>query len=186
MQEVKAYTRVAADNKNPLHEKIGRTVTTLTRLKRGTEWLTQAARTIESCTPVDSVRKGESWVHVQDDTESFTEVIATLGRECREWAPGATHAEVETIIEENSRPGDVIIFTDGLVVREQKSGWAYSARVDGQIVSENSMACSTLSSMMTEINAVTLALTWVSSQDFSRVMFVTDLHLLHFLLSFYL
>ena len=112
---------------------------------------------------------------MQDETESFTQVIATLGRECREWAPGATHAEVETIIEENSRPGDVIIFTDGSVVREQKSGWAYSARVDGQIISENSMACSTtLSSMMTEINAVTLALTWVSSQDYSRVVFVTD------------
>ena len=173
LAQVKAYTRVAADTKNPLHEKIGRTVTT--RLKRGTEWLTQAARTIESCMPIESVRKGESWVHVQDETESFTQVIATLGRECREWAPGATHAEVETIIEENSRPGDVIIFTDGSVVREQKSGWAYSARVDGQIVSEDSMACSTtLSSMMTEINAVTLALTWVSSQDYSRILFVTD------------
>ena len=63
LAQVKAYTRVAADTKNPLHEKIGRTVTT--RLKRGTEWLTQAAKTIESCTPIDSVRKGESWVHVQ-------------------------------------------------------------------------------------------------------------------------
>ena len=93
------------------------------------------------------------------------------------WAENAEngpHAEVETIIEENSRPGDVIIFTDGSVVRDQKSGWAYSARVDGQIVSEDSMACSTtLSSMMTEINAVTLALTWVSSQDYSRILFVT-------------
>ena len=114
-------------------------------------------------------------MHVQDETESFTQVIATLGRECREWAPGATHAEVETIIEENSSPGDVIIFTDGSVVREQKSGWAYSARVRGQIVSEDSRACSTtLSSMMTEINAVTLALTWVISQDYSRILFVTD------------
>ena len=83
---------------------------------------------------------------------------------------------METIIEENSRPGDVIIFTDGSVVREQKSGWAYSARVDGQIVSENSMACSaTLSRMMTKINAVILALTWVSTQDYSRILFVTDL-----------
>ena len=39
-------------------------------------------------------------MHVQDETESFTQVVATLVRECREWAPGATHAEVETIIEE--------------------------------------------------------------------------------------
>ena len=37
------------------------------------------------------------------------------------------------------------------------------------------MACSTtLSSMATEINAVTLALTWLSRQDYGRIVFVTD------------
>ena len=50
LAQVKAYTRVAADTSNPLHVKIGRTVTS--RLKRGTERLTQASKTIESCTPV--------------------------------------------------------------------------------------------------------------------------------------
>ena len=75
LAQVKAYTRVAADTSNPLHVKIGRTVTS-----RGTEWLTQASKTIESCTPVESVRKGEAWTKVQEDTESFTHVIATLGR----------------------------------------------------------------------------------------------------------
>ena len=173
LAQVKAFTRVSADIRNPLHEKIGRAVST--RLKRGTEWLTQASRTIESCTSVDSVRRGEAWKPINDETESFTQVIATLGRECREWAPGATHAEIETLIEENSQPGDVIIFTDGSVVRDQKSGWAYSARVDGKTVSEDSQACSsTLSSMMTEINAVTLALRWAINQPYSRLVFVTD------------
>ena len=86
LAQVKAYTHVAANTSNPLHVKIGRTVTS--RLKRGTEWLTQASKTIERCTPVESVRKGEAWTKVQDDTESFTHVIATLGREYREWAPG--------------------------------------------------------------------------------------------------
>ena len=139
LAQVKAFTRVAADISNPLHEKIGHTVST--RLKRGTEWLTQASRTIESSTSVDSVRRGEAWKPINDETESFTQVISTLGRECREWAPGATHAEVETLIEENSQPGDVIIFTDGSVVRDRKSGWAYSARVNGKTVSEDSKAC---------------------------------------------
>lgn len=54
------------------------------------EWLTKASKTIESCTAIESVRKGGAWMKVQDDTESFTTVIATLGRECRGWAPGAT------------------------------------------------------------------------------------------------
>ena len=173
LAQVKAYTRVAADVSNPLHTKIGRD--TKTRLKRGAEWLTQASRTIEGCMSVESVRKGEAWPQLQVDTERFTEVIATLGRQCREWAPGATHAEIETIIEENSSEGDVIVFTDGSVIRGKKSGWAYTARVDGIKVSENSAACdSTMSSMMTEINAVTLALTWLKDTEYSRVVFVSD------------
>ena len=85
LAQVKAYTRVAADTSNPLHDKIGRVTTT--RLKRGTEWLTQASQTIESCMSVDSVRKGEAWAPLQVDTERFTEVISSLGRQCREWAP---------------------------------------------------------------------------------------------------
>ena len=45
------------------------------------------------------------------------------------------------------------MITDGSVIRGKKSGWAYTARVDGIKVSENSAACdSTMSSMMTEIN----------------------------------
>ena len=173
LSQVKAYVKVAADTSNPLHDKIGRNVRC--RLKRGSEWLTQAAKTIETCTPVHNVRKGEAWIAVEDPTEQYTTVIATLGRECREWAPGAAHAEVETLIEENSREDDVIIFTDGSVTRDKQSGWAYSARVNGRIVSENSSATDlTLSSMATEINAITLALTWLAEQNHTRVVFVSD------------
>ena len=138
LAQVKAYTRVAADVSNPLHTKIGRD--TKTRLKRGAEWLTQASRTIEGCMSVESVRKGEAWPQLQVDTERFTEVIATLGRQCREWAPGATHAEVETLIEENSLAGDLIVFTDGSVLRNKRSGRAYSARLNGSIIFENPSA----------------------------------------------
>ena len=54
---------------------------------------------------------------------------------------------IETLIEENSRAGDVIVFTDGSVVIGKKSGGAYTARVDGKTVSEDSAACnSTMSS----------------------------------------
>ena len=82
---------------------------------------------------------------------------------------------IETLIEENSRAGDVIVFTDGSVVRGKKSGWAYTARVDGKTVSEDLAACNfTMASMMTEINAVTLALTWLKDAYYSRVVIVTD------------
>ncbi len=86
LSQVKAYVKVAADNSNPLHDKIGRNVRC--RLKRGSELLTQAARTIETCTPVHNVRKGEAWRAIEDPTEQYTTVIATtLGKECRDWSP---------------------------------------------------------------------------------------------------
>ncbi len=47
LAQVKAYLKVCADTKHPLHEKVGRQVRT--RLKRGKEWMTQAAQTIEEC-----------------------------------------------------------------------------------------------------------------------------------------
>ena len=48
LAQVKAYLNVCADTKNPLHDKIGGVMNT--RLKRGTEWMTQdvEVRTIES------------------------------------------------------------------------------------------------------------------------------------------
>ena len=173
ISQVKAYLRVAADTSNPLHDKIGRNAKC--RLKRGSEWLTQAAKTIDSCTSVQNVRRGEAWKAVEDPTEQFTTVISTLGRECREWAPGAAHAEVETLIEENSRVGDLIVFTDGSVTRNKKSGWAFSARLNGKVIAENSSATDlTLSSMATEVNAITLALTWIAEQPYERLVIVTD------------
>ncbi len=45
LAKIKTYLNVCADKKHPLHEKIDRQVRT--RLKRGMEWMTQAAQTIE-------------------------------------------------------------------------------------------------------------------------------------------
>ena len=87
--------------------------------------------------------------------EQFTAVIANLGRECLEWAPGAANAEIEATISEVSSPEDVIIFTDGSVKRGEKSGWAFTARVNGSNVSEGSGAVDlTTSSMFMEEKAL--------------------------------
>ena len=94
LAQVKAYLRVASDEKHPLHNKIGREYSS--RLKREcSEWMNQAATTISQCVAVDSVRstrRGEAWQDISDEAEQFTAVIANLGRECREWAPGAANA----------------------------------------------------------------------------------------------
>ena len=137
--------------------------------------MTEATGTIEKYCQVEDVRRGEAWSSVEDPTGSFTNVVATLGRECREWPEGAANAEIETLIEERCGPGDVVIFTDGSVQRGTKSGWAYSARIDDEQVHEDAGAFQlTTSSMDMEVKAITEALGWLKTGAYKRVIFVTD------------
>ena len=173
LAQVKAFLKVASDKKHPLHDKIGREYTS--RLKRGSEWTNQAAITIGQCLSVDSIRRGEAWLEISDEAEQFTAVIADLGRECREWAPGAANAEIEATIDEVSGPEDVIVFTDGSVKRDEKSGWAFTARVNGITVSEGSGAVElTASSMAMEVKAVTEALQFLATSSYKKAVIVTD------------
>ena len=173
LAQVKAYLRVAADVKHPLHSKVGRDYTS--RLKRGSEWMNQAAVTIGQCLAIDNVRRGEAWLEIPDDAEQFTGVIANLGRECREWAPGAANAEIEATICEVSGPEDMIVFTDGSVKRGEKSGWAFTARVNGSTVSEGSGAVEmTASSMAMEVKAITEALQFLVTTTVKKAVIATD------------
>ena len=91
--------------------------------------MTQAVLTIEECgLTIEAIRRGETWVRLADTVKDrYTQVIATLGRECREWPEGLTDAAIQSLIEENCRPDEIIIYTDGSVLRGERSGWAYSA-----------------------------------------------------------
>ena len=119
--------------------------------------------------------RGEAWLEISDEAEQFTAVIANLGRECREWAPGAANAEIEATIDEVSGPEDVIVFTDGSVKRNEKSGWAFTARVNGITVSEGSGAVElTASSMAMEVKAVNKALLFLATSAYKKAVIVTD------------
>ena len=59
LEQVKAYLKVCADTKHPLHNKIGREINI--RLKRGTVWMIQAVLTIEEYwLTIEAIRKGDS------------------------------------------------------------------------------------------------------------------------------
>ena len=176
LAQVKAYLKVCADTKNPLHDKIGRVVNT--RLKRGTEWMTQAVRTIESCgLTVEAIRRGQAWIRLADAVKDrFTQVIATLGRECREWPEAQTNAAIQCLIEDNCRPDEVIIYTDGSVLRGERSGWGFSAARHYITLKEGSGATNlTTSSMCVEIKAITEALKWLcSTEEHQYATILTD------------
>ena len=63
--QMQAYLKVSKDKKHQLHENVGREVNS--RLKRGTEWMNKASKTISLYYNVASVRTGKSWVLVKDD-----------------------------------------------------------------------------------------------------------------------
>ena len=137
--------------------------------------MNQAAETIGRCLKVEDIRRGEAWQEKEDEAEQYTHVIATLGRECREWAPGAANAEIEAIISEISGPEDAIMFTDGSVKRGEKSGWAFTARVNGSTTGEGSGAVDmTASSMAMEVKAATEALRFLSETQHRKAVIVTD------------
>ncbi|MCP4266011.1 MAG: hypothetical protein GY777_10630, partial [Candidatus Brocadiaceae bacterium] len=53
LAQVKAFLKVSADENHPLHQKVGNRPPS--RLKRGSEWMTQASNTVENCVSVNSV-----------------------------------------------------------------------------------------------------------------------------------
>ena len=137
--------------------------------------MTQASNTVENCVSVNSIRRGKSWHFINDYQENYSRVIATLGRECREWAPGETDEAVEALISDNSQDGDAIVFTDGSVKRGEKSGWAFTVRCRGETVGEGSGAVEvTTSSMVMEIKAVTEALKYLQLNNYTRAVIITD------------
>ena len=137
--------------------------------------MSQARNTISQCCDVDAIRRGKDWFEVHDPQKRFTTVVSTLGRDCREWPAGATNAEILTLVEEYSKPGTVVVFTDGSVRRGVKSGWAYSARQNGVVVAEGSGAfAQTTSSMCMEVRAISEAITWLRDERHVHAIFVTD------------
>ena len=59
-------------------------------------------------------------------THQYTHVIVTLGRECRELAPGVANAEVESIIADVSGIDDTVCFTDRSVKHKEQSEVGHS------------------------------------------------------------
>ena len=72
-----------------------------------------------------------------------------------------TNAEVQMLVEANSKPHDIVIYTDGSVTRD-RSGWGFTVKQDGRTVHEDSGAHRvTTSSLTMEVEAVTHAIQWL-------------------------
>ena len=73
------------------------------------------------------------------------------------------------LVEANSKPHDIVIYTDGSVTRD-RSGWGFTVKQDGRTVHEDSGAHRvTTCSLIMEVEAVTHAIQWLASQRDARI-----------------
>ena len=73
------------------------------------------------------------------------------------------------LVEANSKPHDIVIYTDGSVTRD-RSGWEFKVKQGGRTVHEDSGAHRvTTSSLTMEVEAVTHAIQWLASQRDAQI-----------------
>ena len=126
MCRARDYLQITADEEHPLHPEILKVKGS--RLKRGKSWMGRAEDIIQSVCRLEDVLPGAEWSRVPLDCPTAFKVIITLNRECRDWCPTVVESEVLALIGENSREGDMIIYTDGSVERHIRSAWAFTAQ----------------------------------------------------------
>ena len=62
-----------------------------------------------------------------------------LGKHCRQWPAGKTESEIKLLIEENSKPQNLIVYTDDSVTKDQ-SGWGFTVKQGEATIHEDSAA----------------------------------------------
>ena len=73
---------------------------------------------------------------------------------CREWPAGKTNAEVQMLVEANSKPQ---VYTDGSVKRD-RSGWGFTVKQGGRTVHEDNGAHRVTTSSLTMVTTSSLTM----------------------------
>ena len=94
-----------------------------------------------------------------------------LGTHCREWPAGKANAEVPMLVEANSKPHDIVIYTDGSVTRD-RSGWGFTVKQGGRTVHEDTGSHRVMTSSLTmEVDAVAHAIQWLAPQRDAQITY---------------
>lgn len=126
---------------------------------------------------IEEIGARNEWIQPGSEHGRLMEVIITMGRERRDYAAVINDTEIKHLIESNSRPLDPVIFTDGSVLRGEKSSWGFVVYVEGRKIHSASGAIRrTTSSIRMEVEAVSRALEWVTyaRPQATHLVIVTD------------
>ena len=139
VEQVKAYLNVMQNPKNPLHDAVKEEKGC--RLARGKSWVGQAEQSIQHVCSLTELKQVRDWEKRPVEFKPYYKTLLSenLGTHCREWPAGKTNAEVQMLVKDNSKPHDIVIYTDGSVIRD-RSGWGFTVKQGGRTVHEDSGA----------------------------------------------
>ena len=129
-EQVEAYLNAMQNSKKPLHDAVKEEKGC--RLARGKSWMGQAEQSIQHMCGLVELKQVRDWEKRPVEFKPYYKTLLPeyLGTHCREWPASdgnATNAEVHMLVEANSKPQDIVIYTDGSVTRD-RSGWGQSSR----------------------------------------------------------
>ena len=168
VEQIKAYFSAVEKPHNPLHEAVKDTKRR--RLGRGKSWMGQAEDSILQVCQLTELKQTTEWERYPNRFRRLYETLLpeNLGKYCREWPAGKPESEIKLLIQENSKPQDLTVYTDDPVTKDQ-SGWGLTVKQGATTIHEDSAAYMVSSSSLTmEVEAATHALRWIASRGDSQ------------------
>ena len=169
VKQVKAYLNAMQNPKYPLHDAAKEEKGC--RLARDKSWMGQAEQSIQHVCTLTELKQVRDWEKRPVEFKPYYKTLLSenLGTHCREWPARKNNADVQMRVESNSKPHDIVIYTDGSVTRD-RSGWEFTVKQGGRTVHEDSGAHRvTTSSLTMEVETVTHAIQWLASQRHAQI-----------------
>ena len=126
----------------------------------------QAEQSIPHVCSLTELKQVRDWEKRPVEFKPYYKTLLSenLGTHCREWPAGKANADVQMLVEANSKPHGIVIYADGSVTRG-RSGWGFTVKQCGKTVHKDSGAHRVTTSCLTmKVEAVTHAIQWLASQ----------------------
>ena len=169
VKQVKAYLNAMQNPKYPLHDAVKEEKGC--RMARDKSWMGQAEQSIQHVCTLTELKQVRDWEKRPVEFKPYYKTLLSenLGTHCREWPARKNNADVQMRVEANSKPHDIVIYTDGSVTRD-RSGWGFTVKQGGRTVHEDSAAHRvTTSSLTMEVETATHAIQWLASQRHAQI-----------------
>ena len=115
----------------------------LSKKKSGVDWKVTGhgpSRTVNPpCVWLHRAKQEMGWEKRPAEFKPYYETLLpeNLGKHCREWPAGKANAGLHTLVEANSKPHDIVTYTNGSVTRDP-SDWGFIVQQSGRTEHEDS------------------------------------------------